>query len=249
MNFKLWIENDEEYDTFGDPKEWHIGQLGILDEFGLKDFAVIQVIRFEDVPQADPEYYKMKDRNTVISLNKFGGSTYKRGESVPVKIIQAFGSISKSHKVHFYVGAQNLYRTIDDLIKKEMKVLYPDLLIQFWNSPQYRALITEFPQLKIKNQSPLDQIQYQVYDIQGYTVYVIPEPRVLKRQAEYRASGYPHPLHAYYFAIPELKTRSQDEKTSQWLRTQKMGENGMFTSEREALTGAEKYINYLFYGE
>jgi len=26
MEFKIWLENDEEYEMFGDPKEWHVGE-------------------------------------------------------------------------------------------------------------------------------------------------------------------------------------------------------------------------------
>ena len=244
MDFRLWLENDEEYEIFGDPKEWHVGQIAILDETGFNDFAVVKIVRFEDPPKAAPDEFTMKDNNTVIKYNPYGSMTYKRGESVPIYVFRAFGPYAKNILESYrYVGAQNLYRTIDALIKKN-KHVYPDLFIRFWNSPQYAQFIKEFPQLKEK-QSFLDQIEYHPFDVHGYTVLILGDPSAMKKAAENKAYGYPHPWHVYYFTIPELNIRSQN---MQWLQNRGFDHsNGLFTTIKDALAAAEKYIDYLFY--
>jgi hypothetical protein len=110
MNFKLWLENDEIYDTFGDPKEWHVGQFAILSDFGFKQFTVVRVVSFEEA--AKGEGYELVGKNKVISHNPFGNMEFKRGESVPCKTIKAFGDIGQRsatyHSGYHFVGAQNL---------------------------------------------------------------------------------------------------------------------------------------------
>jgi len=250
MGFRNFLEVTEEYDTFGDPKEWHIGQLALLDETGMHDFAVCKIVHFEDPPKGS-DAFKFLDKNTIELYNPFGSMTYKRGESVPIRAIEAFGFHAKNAVENYngfhFVGAQNLYRTIDALIKKEMKVIYPDLLIQYWMSPQYQKFIKSYPQMKEK-ESVLDQIEYQSFDVHGYSVIVLADVRAKKYESQMRQSGYPHPMHTYYFAIPELKVRSQ--QLNDWLKKEKIDNHwGLFTSMKVALSIAEKYIDYLFYSK
>ena len=231
---------------FGDVKEWHPGQLALLSHFGYKDFSVVKIVREEDVV-AGGENYEFTDRGTIYWHNPFGGMDRPRGDSVPVQVIRPFGfhaarSAQTDNGFHL-VGPQNLYRSIDALIQKELRVIYPDLVIQFWQSPQYTEFVREFPRLKERN-SVLDQIDYQTFDVQNYSVIVVGDPRSKKHQEELRRGGYPHPIGVYYFAIPELNARSTD---LEWVRKERLSENGRFTSVREALAAAEKYIDYLFY--
>jgi hypothetical protein len=230
----------------------NVGQLAILSDFGFKEFTVMKIVSFEEA--AKGEGYELKDKNTVISHNPFGDMEYKRGQSVPCKTIKAFGDIGRRsetyHSGYHFVGAQNLYKTIDDLVKKQLGVVYPDLVIELYKSPNYQELVKQFPTLKSK-QSVLDQIEYHPFEVHGYSVIVCPEKWAKKRAEEYKRSGYTHPIGIYYFTIPELKIRSTEAtlfgKDKELLKTLKVPESGLFPNVKDALDAAERYISYLFY--
>jgi len=197
-----------------------------------------RIVSFEEA--AEGENYELINPNTVRFHNPFGSMDHQRGESVPCKTIQAFGSYSQDaeghHSGYHFVGAQNLYRT-----KKELGYMYPDLVIQFWNSPRYQELIRNFPSLKEKN-SILDRIEYHPFEVHGYSVIICPETWAKKRAEEYAKLSPKYPVPTYYFSIPELKVRSP---SLEWLKKQKISDNGLFLTIQEALAAAEKYIEYL----
>ena len=241
MNFKQFVENTEDYEMFGDPNEWHNGTIAILDNAGLYDISVCRIVPFDEAPKIVGEPFRQINPNTVYKHNDFGSMTYKKGESVPIKCIEAFGFHAKRSLEdggYHYVGAQNLHKTIDSLIKKQLTHIYPDIILQYVSSPIYHQLITQFPVLKDKS-SPFDQIgEYEHFTIHGQEVIVCPELKAKK----------------YYFAIPSMHNiRSQqlafDDKG--FLRKFKLDgwENGRFNTIQDAANAAEKFINYTLYGE
>lgn len=254
MNFKLWLENaDEDYRLFGDPKEWHMGQLAIHD-IHFPDIAVVRVVDFEDVANGG-ENFEIIDKNTVYLHNPFGGMENKRGESVPIKVIDHFGfhaeRYSQIENGFHYVGAQNLYRTIDALIRKK-NYLVPDVMVNYWRSPEYHRLVTKYPTLKEKG-SFLDEIEYHTFEVRGYTVMVYADPMHKKTAEEYQKHGYPHTPY-YYFTIPELKTGSRymekflrEPENIKWLTQNNLSDSGLFKTIQQAVEFAERYIDRLFY--
>lgn len=254
MSFKLWLEDDEDYRLFGDPKEWHVGQLAIHD-ISFTDIAVVRVVDFEDVANEGGENFEIIDKDTVYSHNPFGGTKYKRGESVPIKLVEPFGFHARRHESinngFAYVGAQNLYRTIDALIRKK-SYLDHDVLVTYWKSPDYHRLVTKYPTLKEKG-SFLDDIEYHTFDVRGYTAMVYADPRWKKQAEEDLKRGYPHTPY-YYFAIPELKVRSRDlesyfrkPENLKWIMNNGGSESGMFKTIQQATDAAERYVDQLFY--
>lgn len=234
---------DEEYRYFGDPKEWHLGQMAIMSHAGLDDFSVVEVRSLEELAQ-NSEYYEMTGPGQVRWNHPYGGSVYREGEMVPIRLVEPFGVRAEAKTTfdngYALVGAQNLFRTIDAMVQKMGASIYPDLLIKFWQSDKYKQLVQEFPQLKEK-QSVLDQIDYQSFDVDGYTVTVIADPSFVDQQVP------------YYWAIPEMNLRSVNLPSvpgpgAADILSKIRSPQGLyrFRTVQEALRSAEMYLNYMF---
>lgn len=237
---------DELYDTFGDPKEWQPGMRGLLSHFGYKDFSVVRIIPFSQVVDMSQGYYKWIDDDHIKSTNSFGGLTHREGESVPCVIEANYGKFyaqSQSNAVGRVrmVGAQNIYRTLMDLIKYQLKTLYPDYMLSIMDEEHIQELIADYPQLRGKGDVP-DLIDYQVFmSDQGYEVQVVRDPKA------YVSLGRTEAEFPFYWYIPELDKRSlYISRSKDKCFVPSIGGGGRYPDLQSALDAAEKYLDCLF---
>lgn len=231
-----------EEELFGDPSKWQPGQVVILSNTGVTGFAVVRVLDWEQVTQLSDDYQTV-DENTILAPNPFGSMTHNRGDSVPVISLGYFGGVLyrgyDEGKV-MIVGAQNLFRTLGDLMKYDLRLIYPDLLMSIMSYPHIREFQQRFPQLM--GESIFQMVNYESYHVLGYSVIAVRDPR---RSGSYKQSEW-------YWSIPELNTRSlnmshraEDIKDPQLRRawSQIFGQGGHYNTPDEAVAAAEKYID------
>ncbi len=250
---KISQMDDETYETFGDPKEWQPGTLAILSHFGWRDISVVKILQWEDVVNNhDSEgYFENVDDNSIQTTRGFGNS-WKRGESVPCVTISAYSDTEsgesrydKVGKVHL-VAASNLYRTFEDIVKKESRVIYPDLILGLLSKSHVGQLQRDYPQLMGTSDFG-DMVDYDTYEVSGHQVMVfMDKARMAKNPGILQTRGTDG---IFYWQIPALKVRSVDNPSSrEGLDTRPWG-GGTYPTKQRALESAENYINYLFYGE
>ncbi len=249
MNWMQKFQQNEAYEMFGDVSEWNEGDIAILSIFGWKDFAVIKAIDWDDIGH-------MSDRLEVVDRDKIksdSNMTWTRGEVVPCQVQKTYGE-GYAKQDHYQpgnilmVGPQNLYRTIHDLIEKELKIVYPDLVLQTMNEDHIHEAIRDFPQLGGEQRIP-EHVNYEQFqDSRGYTIQVFQDPRA------YVGYGREEAEFPYYWYIPDLKVRSLDLNQSAndpkmreliqsvWSR----GGSFRYHTVQEAADAAEKYLDYMF---
>ncbi len=241
--------NDPEreiYETFGNVSEWEDGQLAILSSFGWRDLCVVEVVGWNNVPYLSDEYTAV-DEDT-IKTDRGNGYSWRRNEAVPFKILQTYSDDStgqsRYHKAGTVnlAGPQNLYHSLDDLIKKESRSLYPDMVLQLANKKHINALIKDFPEL-VRDQNFAGNVDYQIFDIQGYEVQVLNDVRQMERNPGIMKTRGTEGM--FYWHIPDLGTRSTEDKEG--IDRQPWG-TGRYPTMQLAIQSADKYISHLFYG-
>ena len=221
------------------------GQLAIYSHFGVSELFVVEILSWENAPILNDEY-KQIDENTIRSPN----SEIRKGESTLVKILsiykseyrQGLQSFSNPGKV-FFVNESNIYPNLESLFKKELSTIYPDSVFLHVNADYINKLAKDYPEL-VGNISPSNLIDYQSFDVMGYEVQILNDLRAAKTNPSIMKTKGTEGL--YYWSIPELQTRSLDNKKD---IDRQPWETGRFPTRQLALNSAEKYINHLFYSE
>ena len=256
MSWLKKISQTEEESIFGDASLWKPGQLVLLNNIGVDGFAVASVLEWDEAASADKKFSVPEgNQDSVISYNPFGSMDFRRGESVPLQYLKYYG---KPHYpnydggVHF-VGPQNVYATLGDIIKKSLRSTFPDLLLSVYQKPHIQEFSKDFPQLV--GESPFGLIEYETYHIRGYDVLVLRDPSRMKMN-ENPSFGYNQK--EFYWAIPELKVRSQymenkvhdiEDKVTKKLWWEIFGQGGNYRTVDEAASAAEKFIDYFVFME
>lgn len=247
-----WWKKFAEENPLGNPAEWPPGQRAILDVHGFYAFPVVQVIDWDQIGQLS-DHYQVEGDN-VTSPNPFGSMTYNRYEgSVPCVVLKSYGRLTNEDyyspgKV-LIVGPQNLYKTFADLIRKEARVIFPDLILDVIGRDYIGEFLKDFPDMK-GFQSISEFVQYDAFqDDSGYEILVLRDPRA------YQAYGRSEPEFPYYWQIPELKVRSLD--FGQHVHDEKMRDvvraiwsrSGSFRyhTVQEAVEAASKFIEHMMY--
>ena len=176
-------------------------------------------------------------------------STVNRGRSsIPTRILsiyiagESLRSSIKIGKIRFIADA-NLYSTLEELFKKAVEIMYPDYIFAYLNANYINKFAKDYPEL-VGNISPSNLVDYQTFDINGYEVQVLNDIRAMKMTPSIMRTKGTEGL--YYWNIPELQTRSLDNKKD---IDRQPWETGRFPTVQLALNSAEKYINHLFYSE
>ncbi len=229
----------EIYETLGDPNEWKPGQIAVLSVFGIQDFVVVSVLSWDQVKEMSTRH-KFPDDDTIVSPNPFGSMTYKRDEgSVPVLYMDYYGSMYRStHNPGdvSIVGPQNLYRTLGDLMRKQTKTLFAELIPQLLGSEAVLQAVQDYPQLKDWD-LPSDFGEYHSFDVQGYEVQIVRDPRA------YIPWGHKEPTAPYYWYIVQLDKRSLYSSNEEGMDLAPM-QTGRFPDIQTALASATKYVEY-----
>lgn len=246
-------EEEEIYEMFGNPKEWTPGILGILSHFTYRDFSVVRIIPFEDIAELSGGYYKMVDEQTIQSNNPFGGLSHKKkDESVPCMIIDSYGSgyatndSNRPGTVHM-VGAQNLYKTLMDLLRKQFQSKYMDMALQISNLHHIQEFLQDYPQMKGQGEFTDLAGDYQIFTSDhGYEIQIFKEDssHITNPYNKLQIDQAP-----FYWYMPELNKRSLDYTLDQdpcFVRS-KLGMRHYATLQ-ECLQAAEKYLDCLFSG-
>jgi hypothetical protein len=240
-----WMQKSAE-GLFGNVEEWKDGDLGILSIFAWKDIAVFQTVDWDDVAHSSDKY-ELVDLNTI----KGESITWKRGEVVPCKILKTYGTVYASHYTPGeirMVGAQNIYHTFIDLVKKQSRTTYPDLILGIMSSNTISQLSKDFPQL-LGAERLSDLVSYEQYQSDhGYMIQIFTDPTA------YQGYGRTKPEFPYYWYLPSLKVRSLDfnavrhNPESKELIKLIWSEGGSFRYRtiEDALAAVDKYLDYMF---
>ena len=245
MNWLRKIAQSEEYELFGDVNDWKDGQLALIFSHGLGHFSVVEILSWDDVAILDEEY-KNDDMNTISTERGFGYK-WKRKDSVPMRVIKTYSGMGKSPlydpgTIHL-IGPQNIFRTYTDFIKKESKSMYQDLALKFLCNPPPHVLefMKDYPELIGQN---TDIVDYQTFEISGHEVQIINDKNAARINPGILQTRGTEGI--FYWYIPDLDTRSMDHKEG---IDQFPWGSGRYPTMKRALESAEKYINFLFYGE
>lgn len=240
-----WFQRIAQENPFGDVSEWKDGQLAILSSFSWRDFSVVEVLSWENVSLLSDKYDDV-DENT-IKTTRGGGYSWRRDEAVPFKILDTYSDAqsgaSRYHKPGEIrlAGPQNLYHSLEQLVTKESRSSYPDLVMELYQKPHIASLSKDFPEL-MGNYSVSDNIDYQIFDINGYEVQVINDKKAIEQSPSMMQTRGTEGM--FYWNIPSLQTRSFDDKEG--IDKTPWG-SGRYPTMQRAMEAAEQYINHLFY--
>lgn len=240
----------------GNPADWAPGQKVILNVGGLVAFVVCRVITWDQIGQLSDDLIA-KDKDTVVSPNPFGSSTYNRHEgSIVIQVIESYGSgrqpFYEPGTVHI-VGPQNLYRTMSEYAQKHMSHIFTDIYLNYFSKPIVRELLRDHPDLA--GPDPASFIDYENYIIRGYEVLAVRDGIVIKRN---KKPILGQKENEWYWYIPEAQVRSlymsnkiYDIKNEQvkHLWWEIFGQGGHFKTPDEAAASAEKFINHFIFME
>lgn len=229
-----------------DIPRWSDGDLAILSSFGWRDFSVVEVLSWENVSLLSDEYQDV-DKNTIRTTRQGLGNSWKRGTAVPFKVLNTYSDSGGSGyyvtgKISF-AGPQNLYHTLESLMKEQSSTLYPDITMTIIQKPHIAALSKDFPAL-MGSLNISEEVDYQIFDINGYETQIINDKRAVESNPAIMQTRGTEGM--YYWHIPELQTRSFDRKEG---IDQSPWGTGRYPTMQRAIESAEQYINYLFYGK
>jgi hypothetical protein len=222
---------------------WPRGKKGLLSIFGWQDFVVVAVIGWNEIQELSDKYptediLKSEGWVPCISLDVYGELHAKKPHYAP-------GTVHT-------VNPSNLYVSLADLIKRESRVLYPDLLTPKLLEKQHlQEFMQDYPELKGFSDFS-EVISYESHNFNsphGYTIQVHTSPNA------HIGIGQTRPQSPYYWYIPELQKRSLDFLLSD-IGSKELGpliksiwsKSGGFRygTVEEARESAEKFLDYIF---
>jgi len=201
------------------------GRKAILSVFGWQSFAVVKLLPITED---------------------------KEGRSIRVQILDYYGTVGNTNNYYkpdkvLLVGVQNLYYSFEDLLQKELKTVFPDIIARQREFSKIYEAMEDHPELRTNlNFSKL--VDYEKTQIYGYDVYISKDPRF--KPTPYGALGGIQ--EAWYWSIPELDKRSlylelDDSKMKAEILYP--WSSGRFADKERAAESAKQFLDFLFYPE
>lgn len=226
-------------------ESWEEGEYAILSNFGWRSFSVVEILDWDKAVSYSDEF-SSPDPDTITTTRGYG-YTWKRDNSVPCVVIENFsesGLESGSEapgKVHF-VHPSNLYREFNELVEKEVKVVFPDLVISLLNKPHVNKFLDEFPMMR-GSKMLTELVDFDVFDVQGYEVQVFNDLRAVQKSPGMMQTEGTEGM--FYWVIPSLNVRSLEDKHG--INKSPWG-SGRYPTKQMAVERAEEYLDFMFYG-
>lgn len=186
------------------------GKIAILANSGWKEFGVVELLPSNEVTEGFGKY----------KLLKYYGKYYND--------LNKKGKVGSMH-------LSNVYYSFKDLLKKELKTIFPDTIKHQRNCEYIYKAMDDFPELRTNlNFSKL--VEFDTININGFIVELYIDPRSDQR--------------GWYWYLPESGTRSlYIDIDNQLIKSQILlpWGSGRFATKEEAAESANKFIDYTFY--